>query len=405
MYFGTEPNVTENPKVKDGVWAESYSPPGNLDNDTIYYWRVDSRVGATLYEGERWDFTTAIAEPVITTQPRGVTVEAGETAVFTVVAANVTEYSWKKLSDGSEVGTEAALTIDNVQKADESVFYCEVSNATATVTSDKVNLMTRRLVALWKFEDSLDAKDDDDKDAICWPGVYTDPNTANPPPIPVYVLDPCAIDGKAISLDADELHIRITGSEDFFNFYPQGYTVSAWIKTEQSSDWGCFASKQDRPSYYGWVMESDGVYAAESLRQVFEDITGTSTITDNQWHLVTGTYDREVGIGAIYVDGKFENEMGPSSAVAPTNTYPVVFGAETVLGEVAYAGLLDDVRIYSYALSPVEVAVLYTNLAGGEICLENPEYDLNDDCRVNIQDFALFAADWLECNIVPTCLP
>ena len=61
VYFGTNPNVTANPKVIDGVRQTSYNPPGDLDPEAIYFWRVDTYVGETLYEGYEREFTTAPA--------------------------------------------------------------------------------------------------------------------------------------------------------------------------------------------------------------------------------------------------------------------------------------------------------------------------------------------------------
>jgi len=81
--------------------------------------------------------------------------------------------------------------------------------------------------------------------------------------------------------------------------------------------------------------------------------------------------------------------------------------AGTVFGDMSvYEGLLDKVSIYSYALSQIDVAVLYTDVMTGEsICMEQIKHDYNGDCRVDILDFAMFAADWLECNLVPECMP
>ncbi|MCK5270802.1 MAG: LamG domain-containing protein [Sedimentisphaerales bacterium] len=242
---------------------------------------------------------------------------------------------------------------------------------------------------------------------------HTDPCNVYEPPTPVFVLDPCSIDGgKALQLTADELHVRITDSEDDFNFYPQGYTVNTWVKTEQDADYGCMASKQDRTNYpdaYGWVLNCDNTgLAVNALRQVFGSgagvgIRSTSNIADNQWHMVTGTYDAETGTGSIYVDGKLENQLVDTVRKAATNDYLVLLGAETVLGESPYEGLLDKMSIYSYAISPLDVAVLYTDTTGEELCLEYPTYDLNEDCRVDLLDFAMLATKWLECNLVPTC--
>ena len=173
-------------------------------------------------------------------------------------------------------------------------------------------------------------------------------------------------------------------------------------------------SKQyrDELDYDGWVLNCDDTgLAFSALRQVFGiglgvGVRSTSNIADNEWHMVTGTYDGETGTGSIYVDGLLENQLVDTERKAATNEFPVVLGAQTVSAEYSpYEGLLDKTSIYSYALSPLDVAMLYTDVTGGEICLEYPEYDFNEDCIIDILDFAMFATDWLECNIVPTCMP
>ncbi|MCK5271449.1 MAG: hypothetical protein KAJ52_02690 [Sedimentisphaerales bacterium] len=416
VYFGSDPNFVNNPKVVDAQNTEIYNPPVDLDHDTTYYWRVDARVGTTVYEGDIWEFTTIVAAPIILEDPCGLTVNAGETAVFRVKATNVDTYLWRKLySPPLTDNTGPTLTITDVQKADEGVYWCELKKGIVPTNTAFVNLMTKRLVTVWDFEDSLNAKDDEE--ATCWPGAYTDPNSANEPPTPVYVLDPCSIDGgKALQFVADEFHVRITDSEDFFNFYPQGYTLNIWVKTEQDADYGCMTSKQDRndyPDIEGWVLNctNTGV-AAHGLRQVFGSgagvsVVGTSNIADNEWHMVTATYDAETGTGRVYVDGLLENQLVDTVRKAPINNFPVLFGAESISAELAlYEGLLDKTSIYSYALSPVDVALLYINVMGGNLCVGgNPEYDFNGDCKVDVLDFANFVSDWLECNLVPDCLP
>ena len=385
-------------------------------NGVTVYWRIDSYAPSYPSDpciGNTWSFTT---EPIILEDPCGLTVDAGDPAVFRVKATSGSTYLWIKV-DGSNPAnnTSSTLTIPNVQKTNEDAYFCRVTNSASVIANSAwVNLMTKRLVALWEFEDDLYAKNDED--VTCWPGAYTDPNSANEPPDPCYVTDPCSIDdGKSLQFAADVFHVRITDSEDFFNFYPQGYTVNVWVKTEQDADYGCIASKQDRGESHptdseGWVLSCDNTgKAAHGLRQVFDgsSVVGTSNIADNQWHMVTATYNAETGIGTVYVDGLVENQLVDTENKAPTNVYPVVLGAETVFAEnAAYEGLLDKTSIYSYALSPFDVAVLYTDVMTGEsICVEQSEYDLDGDCRVNLLDFAMFATNWMVCNRVPECMP
>jgi len=407
VYFGDDPNFINNPKVVDGTIegkVEIYTPSAVLDPETTYYWRVDARIDSTVYEGDVWEFTTKAIIPVVTEDPCGLTVAAGETAVFRVKATDVGSYLWKRLG-GSISGTinESTLTIDNVQKADEDVYWCELENENTItpVETARVNLMTRRLVARWEFEDNLNDETGD------WPGTYTDPNEFNTPTA-VYVSDdPCTIgSGKSLQLTDDPCYMLITDSADFFNFYPQGYTINTWVKTEQVNEWGTIASKRIRGDYYfGWALTCDNANRAETGLWQVGAATGTSDIVDNEWHMVTATYDAVTGTGAVYVDGLVENQFVDASK-ASTNDQPVLLGADDVDGALPYAGLLDKTSIYSYALSQVDVAVLYTNVMGGNLCVGgNPEYDLNDDCRVDLEDFALFATDWMKCNLVPECMP
>jgi Concanavalin A-like lectin/glucanases superfamily len=324
---------------------------------------------------------------------------------------NGVDYTWKRQSDDVTVGGNSpVLTLTDVQQSNEDSYCCIVENASGEDVSEWAVLWTKRLIARWEFEDNLN-----DSEADGWDGVYVDPNMANEPPTPGFVLDPCSIDGgKALQLTADELHVRITDSEDYFNFYPMGYTVNVWVKTEVSGIWGAIASKQHRgdwPDFIGWVISCNNEdYASNALRQVFGSSTGaaiigTSNIVDNEWHMITGTYNAETGEGSIYVDGKLENQLVDTLRTAPINNQPVVIGAETVSGAFSHDGLLDKMSIYSYAISPLDVAVLYTDVTGEDICLEYPEYDFNEDCEVDLQDFAVFVGDWLECNLVPDCLP
>ena len=93
--------------------------------------------------------------------------------------------------------------------------------------------------------------------------------------------------------------------------------------------------------------------------------------------------------------------MTYSSSVPPGDN-PFVIGGAGIEAKDPYAGLIDDVRIYSYLVDPVDIALLYTDFnPGSEVCIELPEYDVNEDCRIDVQDVAIFVEKWLECNLHP----
>ena len=63
-------------------------------------------------------------------------------------------------------------------------------------------------------------------------------------------------------------------------------------------------------------------------------------------------------------------------------------------------------RIYDYVLDSIEVALIYTEFnPGTDACWGEVEFDFNNNCVVDIADLAIIVESWLECNIVPTCIP
>ena len=128
---------------------------------------------------------------------------------------------------------------------------------------------------------------------------------------------------------------------------------------------------------------------------------------DGQWHMVTITYDETTQTMTGYVDGEvFGTVIGPVSA---GNSSPINIGG----GFWDYKGLVDEVKIYSYARNEYEIAGEYTadysNFSTTKKICPFPndpllQYDFNGDCRVDIIDLAYLASNWTACNIVPTCI-
>jgi hypothetical protein len=66
-----------------------------------------------------------------------------------------------------------------------------------------------------------------------------------------------------------------------------------------------------------------------------------------------------------------------------------------------YDGLLDDFRVYDYALTPAEVTYLATLGTGTPPDPTPAEADLNADGRVDLTDYAILAAAWLDNALWP----
>jgi hypothetical protein len=66
-----------------------------------------------------------------------------------------------------------------------------------------------------------------------------------------------------------------------------------------------------------------------------------------------------------------------------------------------FDGMIDDVQIYNYARTTEQIAQDYLDVKGDWICnreLTPLDYDFNENCRVDLADFALFAEQWLKNN-------
>ena len=431
VYFGTEPNeLNANYYGLTPVKTTTADPidffyePGTLGNSTTYYWRVDAidpnDGHPVVHPGSEWWFVTQPPSARIETDPVSQTVPAGTAEVqFTVAGINIETYQWYKdgvaleddPTDTLYVGEDTAtLTIKDVQIEDEGFYYCEGDNTlNEPDASAAAQLLTERLVGHWKLDaDLTDSVDSEVAGATGHDGVSIDPN---------YVA--VGKDGGAMEFFGDlEGLVMIADSNDFFNFYPQGYTVSVWVKTTQA-DWGAYVAKEERPGnpWKGFILTQNEGNAIHTLRQSFGDVNSNTPVADDGWHFVTGTYDAATKEIKVYVDGVLRNQATGTGTPAP-NPAPLVFGDETYSETdtfARYIGLLDDVRIWSYPLDPVTIATMYVDFnPGEEVCVANPEYDVAGpdgvgdefrDCRVDLYDLMPFAQVWLDCNIVPDCLP
>ena len=74
------------------------------------------------------------------------------------------------------------------------------------------------------------------------------------------------------------------------------------------------------------------------------------------------------------MNGKLANSLRALGTMA-TNDYPVVVGENWENAHHEFKGLIDDVRIYSYALSEAEVKALYAGHGPGPI--EKPKWVVN----------------------------
>ena len=408
VYLGTDPNESDpdwygNNKEADQISSTTYTHDLDFLYETTYYWRVDvyePNTGGdyTVHTGSRWTFTTAPPTPVIISNPVSVTVAEGDTAEFIIVGSKVDTYTWYKESDPeTEIlsGPDAnSLIISPVQQTDEDYYYCVLENEAGSEQSESARLMTKRLVGQWKLNgdltDSVGTRDGD----------IADPN---------FVAD--SVDGGgSYQFYGDGRFIQIADSTEFFSFYPQGFTVNAWVKTQQTG-WQCLVTKRDdtvTPNLgFNLYATADYNTSDMTMRELgTAEGTGLVNVADGQWHMITGTYDPDTGIVELIIDGRVDGQAGPYTKTLTPDTMPLIFGVSSLGGASSLDGLMDDVRIWNYPLDHITIGVEYTDMVGGTVCIDDVglEYDYDGNCIVDLADFATFAASWLNCREVPTCI-
>ena len=415
IYFGTEsdPNT---PLVASRQNVTTYEP-GTLENDSTYYWRIDARepnavdpgnpAADIIHVGPTWSFSTLPEIALVTIDPVSQTVSAGTTVQLVAAAINATTYQWRKdgqdLSDGGKItgATTDTLTITDVQLAEEGSYACIADNElNIPDPSDSAQIMTQRLVGKWELDGNLlDSVQEEVPGAPVHDGVCDDPN---------YVAVGINVGALEFFGNVEGL-VKITDSNDYFNFYPRGYTVSVWVNTTQDSGWMTYLAKQRRPEapWIGFLLTQQDGQPIHALRQQPQDnLYSNVQIADGAWHLVTCTFDPATEL-TIYVDGVLKNQR-TASGTPDTTSDPLIFGGEIPSGTVSpFVGMLDDIRIWSYPLDPYDIAALYTDFNPGEwVCVEYPKLDVTGpegapDCRIDLNDFLAIAEVWLTCNRVP----
>jgi hypothetical protein len=82
---------------------------------------------------------------------------------------------------------------------------------------------------------------------------------------------------------------------------------------------------------------------------------GQKNVNDGQWHHVAGVYDGEKMY--LYIDGAVDALQAASGAINANNE-PVYIGENSEMTGRCWNGLIDDVRIYNYALGEGQIKAL-----------------------------------------------
>lgn len=389
---------------------EPYFTIDALASDTTYYWSINQLAEPNDIAGVIWTFDTEKTYPVILRQPETQNVFSGHTAQFTfeVNSASPVIYQWYN-SDGALVdsdrisGSQApVLTITNAQIEDEDHYYCKATNDAGTISSESAALILKRLIGGWTLDQgdpNTAFQDYSGSDNHLRPH----PNFAEPDTYD-WTNGADGTPGGALLFDGT-FALGTIYENSTVNNLPTGnepYTISIWFKTTKTGSgiigWGGFGTYNQTNVLN---LQGDGRTIRNYWWDVDLDGTAEYSLVDDAWHHVAATYDGSVRI--IYIDGIEANRDHPIPHKG-TNEHFLIGKANPLTPYDWFVGAVDEARIYNYALTPIDIARHYTDVAGGQLCVFPPTGDLDGDCRVTINDLAIMASQWLSCGRVPECV-
>jgi len=408
VYFGTEPNLPQMDKLtfEPAVSSVNINDFPSFDaplSAGVYYWRVDCYRGNPLpaepnLQGSYWSFTaTALPEITQQTTPTYQSMFAAETAVFTVGFSSSTPitYTWYRSTDNANntpgddvsVGDNSnTLTLTNLTAADAGYYYCKAANPGESSTNPARLSIKQQYLHL-----ALDGNADDSSG-----------NGLNGTLFGTPVFDTGMI-GQAMIFDGTDDYIQEPSGFDDFT---PGATICVWAKPSTTASWARFID-------FGTGAPGNNIYLARNGTTnnlslvVYTGTTTAGTITAanaialNEWQMFVATLDTSRNV-VLY-------KNGVSAGTGTITQMPVIItrtsnlvGDSNWTADASYAGMMDDIQIFNYTKSADDVADMYAGVVGN-FCRTRPTYDLSLDCKTNLADFAMIAAQWMNCGMYPEC--
>lgn len=425
VYFGTEPNELlpgwyGNTPIVTGTTERTVlnsELDGPLTENTTYYWRVDTHDPNNgepiLWLGQEWSFTTRPITVVITLDPESATVPAGSTAEFTVEAINAEVYQWYKAdtTEPNDLGTEitgatsATLIIDPVAFADEGYYYCHITNAVPSeANSERARLLTQRAMAWYKF----DGDAEDSSATGEYHGVVANDTDGTPDPAAAYVT---GIDGMAVDLDGIAQYVDVPHQIGPLT----SAAVTLWVNPDSdSANWD-----ENIALLHDDEWTEGDFHCLLFPDEVGYDINGGTALWDDleavvgEWLFLAFVYDTtgEIPVQKMYINGELAVEDESDIIELPMGPLSIggwmTLDVETELPIMSRLmdAQFDDVRIYNYPISNLNIASMYNAFTDGSACFDfDIPLDFDGNCRVDINDFVILSEEWLLCGLVPECL-
>jgi len=245
--------------------------------------------------------------------------------------------------------------IKTIYESDSS--YVKVQPVEEQTEIDNTNIVTDNLVGYWPLSEGTGIVTED---------ASTNNNTGTLTNGPLWVSGQS---DYGLSFDDTNDYVAVGNVSPLGFEYNQPFSISAWIKTSNTSSDDIIAAKMENSGNYRGYSLTALNSATGRLNLVIRNTTstyissiGSTKVNDGAWHHVVATYD---GSGTydgtmLYVDGQAETMNLSSDSLGGTtiiNTQSFNIGSRAS-GGVPYKGTIDEVRIYSTAIAASQAGAL-----------------------------------------------
>ncbi len=339
---------------------------GLIDELSIYSRALSATEIQAIYNAAQAGKCFGPTGPTIYAQPTNQSASTGETVTFKVLASGTTplSYQWTFNLTNIDGASGPSLVLTNVQQAQAGTYAVQVTNAYGSIISSNASLTViamppcappaSGLVSWWPANGNA-------TDIIGGQnGVFTQPAFAS------------GEVGQAFKFDGSGNNIRVPAYPSLDLGKGSGLTVEAWINP---------ANAASANPIVEWAPGGSGGYGvhfyAGGSAQLYADLysagdhviqTGTGVLTNNGFQHVALTYDRASGTARLFLNGLLAKESALGSFTPQTSQDMYIGYRPSFIpfGPYAFNGLIDEVSLYSRALTAAEVQAIFNAGAAGK---------------------------------------
>ena len=173
---------------------------------------------------------------------------------------------------------------------------------------------------------------------------------------------------EAFSFDGVDDYVQIANEEPY-DFGSDPFSITVWLKTPGGRSFNEHVFSKGRVwsgnnDYVLWVADAAhgplGQIVLEYRSPTPTYLRSTKIVNDDQWHFVTVTQSGPcAGCANLYVDGALEDTQNGVTLLNGND--PFIIGAVFTTGSLLFSfkGLIDELEIYSRALSASEIRAIF----------------------------------------------